>query len=330
MKVLVCGGAGYIGSHLVREITKLPDYEVVVFDNMTKGHSVAVPAGIKLVRGDIRNQDDLESIFLSFKPDAVFHFSASIEVGESCADPLKYYDNNVCGTVKLLQVMQKHGTKFFVFSSTAALFGMPDRVPIHEFDTAVPKNPYGDTKLAVETMLKWCDEAWGLKNVCLRYFNACGADASGDIGEDHQPESHLIPIVLQVPRGMREKVFINGSDYNTPDGTCVRDYIHVTDLATAHIKALQHIVKTNTSDKFNLGSGKGYSVKEIINAARKVTGHPIPADLTDRRPGDPDTLIAASDRAETILGWKRQYNTIEEIVATAWNFHQKHPNGLDH
>ncbi|KAJ1342292.1 UDP-glucose 4-epimerase GalE [Batrachochytrium salamandrivorans] len=290
-QVLVCGGAGYIGSHLVREITKLPDYEVVVFDNMTKGHSVAVPAGIKLVRGDIRNQDDLESIFLSFKPDAVF---------------------------------------FFVFSSTAALFGMPDRVPIHEFDTAVPKNPYGDTKLAVETMLKWCDEAWGLKNVCLRYFNACGADASGDIGEDHQPESHLIPIVLQVPRGMREKVFINGSDYNTPDGTCVRDYIHVTDLATAHIKALQHIVKTNTSDKFNLGSGKGYSVKEIINAARKVTGHPIPADLTDRRPGDPDTLIAASDRAETILGWKRQYNTIEEIVATAWNFHQKHPNGLDH
>ncbi|KAJ1341302.1 hypothetical protein BSLG_004032 [Batrachochytrium salamandrivorans] len=202
-------------------------------------HSVAVPAGIKLVRGDIRNQDDLESIFLSFKPDAVFHFSASIEVGESCADPLKYYDNNVCGTVKLLQVMQKHGTK----------------------------NPYGDTKLAVETMLKWCDEAWGLKNVCLRYFNACGADASGDIG--------------------RPSTRVTSDPHRATGSSCLT-------LEVGRIL-----------------------VKEIINAARKVTGHPIPADLTDRRPGDPDTLIAASDRAETILGWKRQYNTIEEIVATA-------------
>ncbi|KAL2920304.1 hypothetical protein HK105_200377 [Polyrhizophydium stewartii] len=328
MKVLVCGGAGYIGSHLVREISKLPGYEVVVFDNLAKGHAAAVPAGVKLERGDIRNKDDLERVFASFKPEAVFHFAAWIEVGESCSDPLKYYENNVCGTVTLLQAVQRHGTKYFIFSSTAALFGTPDRIPIHEFDTTVPKNPYGDTKLAVEVMLKACDDAFGLKSVCLRYFNACGADASGEIGEDHEPESHIIPIVLQVPRGKREKVFIFGNDYNTPDGTCIRDYVHVTDLASAHIKSLEYLVKHNKSDKFNLGSGKGFSVKEIVEAARRVTGHPIPAEVKDRRPGDPDTLVAASQRAEEILGWKRQYTDIEAIVQTAWNFHQKHPNGL--
>ncbi|KAI8928491.1 hypothetical protein BC831DRAFT_448135 [Entophlyctis helioformis] len=329
MKVLVAGGAGYIGSHLVRELSKLPEHEVVVFDNLSKGHTSAIPKSVAFEKGDIRNKDDLERVFSKHKPVAVFHFSASIEVGESCVDPLKYYENNVSGTVTLLQAMQKHGSKYFIFSSTAALFGTPDRIPIHEFDTTIPKNPYGDTKLAVEVMLKWCDEAWGLKNVCLRYFNACGADASGEIGEDHTPESHLIPIVLQVPRGKRDKVSIFGDDYNTHDRTCVRDYVHVTDLASAHIKALEYMVKHNKSDKFNLGSGKGYSVKEIIEAARKVTGHPIPAEVRERRPGDPDVLIASSERAEQILGWKRQYTNIEDIVATAWNFHQKHPNGLD-
>ena len=292
------------------------------------GHKTAVPVTVEFEEGDIRNTEDLERVFTKHQPQAVFHFSASIEVGESCADPLKYYDNNVGGTVKLLQAMQKFGTKYFVFSSTAALFGTPERIPIHESDVTVPKNPYGDTKLAVEVMLKWCDEAFGLKSVCLRYFNACGADASGEIGEDHSPESHLIPIVLQVPLGKRKEVFIFGDDYNTPDGTCVRDYIHVTDLADAHVKALQYMVKHNKSDKFNLGCGKGYSVKEIVEAARKVTGHPIPATVKQRRPGDPDVLIAASTKAEEALGWKRRYTTIEDIVATAWNFHQKNPDGL--
>ncbi|KAI8916277.1 hypothetical protein EDD86DRAFT_198183, partial [Gorgonomyces haynaldii] len=327
MKVLVCGGAGYIGSHLVREISKL-DYQVVVFDNLSKGHKEAVPSNATFELGDIRNKDDLERMFSKHRPDAVFHFCASIEVGESVIDPLKYYDNNVSGTVVLLQAMQKYQTKYFIFSSTAALFGLPKKIPIESDDPTFPINPYGDTKLAVENILKWCDQAFGLKSVCLRYFNACGADAQGDLGEDHEPESHLIPIVLQVPLGKREKVYIFGSDYQTPDGTCVRDYVHVTDLATAHIKALEYLIKHNKSDRFNLGSGKGYSVKEIIEAARRVTGHPIPADLKDRRPGDPDILIADSQKAEQVLGWKRQYDTIDSIVATAWNFHQKNPNGL--
>lgn len=248
---------------MVKEISKSGDYEVIVLDNLSKGHREAIDSNITLEVGDIRNKDDLERVFKTHVPEAVFHFSASIEVAESCQDPLKYYENNVAGTITLLQTMQKYKTKvfqlnkYFVFSSTAALFGMPERMPIHAEDKTVPVNPYGDTKLAVEVMLKWCDQAFGLKNVCLRYFNACGADSCGEIGEDHTPETHLIPIVLQVPLGKREKVFIFGNDYNTPDGTCVRDYVHVTDLATAHIKALEYMVRENKSEKFNLGSGKG-------------------------------------------------------------------------
>ncbi|KAJ3272674.1 hypothetical protein HDV01_005310 [Terramyces sp. JEL0728] len=282
MKVLVCGGAGYIGSHLVREITKSPNYTVVIMDNLSKGHAESVPSSVTLEIGDIRNKNDLERVFTKHQPEAVFHFSASIEVGESCADPLKYYENNVSGTITLLQTMQKFKVKYFIFSSTAALFGMPEKMPIEADDRTMPINPYGDTKLAVENILKWCDKAFGLRYVCLRYFNACGADAAGDLGEDHEPESHLIPIVLQVPLGKREQVYIFGDDYNTPDGTCIRDYVHVTDLATAHIKALEYMVKNDASARFNLGSGKGYSVKEIIEAARRVTGHPIPAIVKER------------------------------------------------
>ncbi|KAJ3041839.1 hypothetical protein HDV00_008543 [Rhizophlyctis rosea] len=311
MKVLVCGGAGYIGSHIVRELSKQKKYDIVVLDNLSTGHTAAVPAGIPVEKGDIRDRQFLEEVFSKHKPTAVFHFSASIEVAQSCVDPLAYYENNVAGTIYLLQAMQKHGAKYFIFSSTAALFGMPEQIPIHPDDLSIPVNPYGDTKLAVETMLKW-------------YIKR----AAGEIGEDHTPESHLIPLILQVPLGKREKIFIFGDDYNTDDGSCVRDYVHVTDLATAHILSLEYLERENTSNRFNLGSGKGYSVKEIVEAARRVTGHPIPAEVKPRRAGDPATLVASSEKAEEVLGWKRQYHSIDDIVKTAWNFHQKNPKGF--
>ncbi|RKO95813.1 UDP-glucose 4-epimerase, partial [Caulochytrium protostelioides] len=230
MKVLVCGGAGYIGSHLVRELHATHKHDIVILDNLSAGHLASVPEGVQFEKGDIRDKARLQEVFAKHQFNAVFHFSASIEVGESCANPLKYYENNVTGTLVLLQVMQEFAVKYFIFSSTAALFGMPDRVPIEAEDRTHPINPYGETKLVVENMLHWSDQAWGLKSICFRYFNACGADKSGDIGECHQPESHLIPIILQVPLGQRSTIAIFGSDYDTPDGTCVRDYVHVTDL----------------------------------------------------------------------------------------------------
>ncbi|KAJ3220152.1 hypothetical protein HDU67_005476 [Dinochytrium kinnereticum] len=330
-QVLVCGGAGYIGSHVVRELSKLGDkYEIVVLDNLSTGHTQAVPSNISVEVGDIRDKVFLEKVFSTHKPVAVMHLCASISVGESVKDPLGYYENNVSGTITLLQAMQKHDAKYFIFSSTAALFGYPKKTPIEEEDPTFPINPYGDTKLAIEFALKWVDQAHGIKYVCLRYFNACGADASGEIGEDHQDETHLIPLILQVPLGKREKIFIFGDDYNTHDGTCIRDYVHVTDIARAHIGAIDYLVKTNESNRFNLGSGKGYTVKEIVDAARKVTGHPIPAEIKTRRPGDPDALIASSERAEKVLGWTRQYKSVEDIVSSAWRWHQTHPTGYPH
>ncbi|KAJ3282088.1 hypothetical protein HDU76_008783, partial [Blyttiomyces sp. JEL0837] len=325
--VLVCGGAGYIGSHVVRELSKISKFEIVILDSLSAGHSPAVPKGITLEVGDIRDKAFLDNVFSKHKPEAVFHLCASISVGDSVKDPLGYYDNNVSGTVYLLQAMQKHGAKYFIFSSTAAVFGFPERSPIMEDDKKAPINPYGDTKLAVETILKWVDNAHGIKYVCLRYFNACGADESGEIGEDHEDETHLIPLILQVPLGKREKIYIFGDDYKTHDGTCIRDYVHVSDIALAHIAAVEYLAKNNQSNHFNLGSGKGYTVKEIIDAARKVTGHPIPAEVKSRRPGDPDSLVASSERAETILGWKRKYVKVEDIVATAWKWHNSHPSG---
>ncbi|KAI8819247.1 uncharacterized protein EV422DRAFT_122736 [Fimicolochytrium jonesii] len=327
MKIIIAGGAGYIGSHIVRELSK-HSHELVILDNLSTGHTQSIPKGVAFEQGDIRDKAFLETVFSKHVPDAVFHFSASIEVAQSVADPLSYYENNVSGTITLLQAMQKHKTKYFIFSSTAALFGMPERVPIEADDKTHPINPYGETKLVVEKLLQSCDEAFGLKSVCLRYFNACGADEAGDIGEDHTPESHLIPLILQVPLGKREKIFIFGDDYPTEDGSCVRDYVHVTDLASGHALALEYLAKHNISNRFNLGSGEGYSVKQIIEAARRVTGHPIPAEIKPRRAGDPATLIASSEKAEKILGWKRKYDTIDSILATAWNFHQKHPKGF--
>ncbi|TPX49735.1 UDP-glucose 4-epimerase [Synchytrium endobioticum] len=327
MKVLIAGGCGYIGSHVVREISKLKDYPVVLLDNLSKGHHESVPAGIPLEKGDIRDSAFLKDVFTRHRPDVVMHLCASIEAGESVKEPLSFWDNNVYGTQKLLEAMRDHGCKYFVFSSTAALFGLPAKVPINADDPIAPINPYGDTKFAVEMMLKACDTAHDIKSVCLRYFNACGADASGDIGEVHNPESHLIPILLQVALGKREKAYLFGDDYETTDGTCIRDYIHVTDLASAHIKAIDYLVKNNKSDRFNLGSGQGFSVKEIVEAVRKVTGHPLPTEVKERRRGDPPVLVAASEKAESVLGWTRIYTNIDDIVATAWKFHQKHPNG---
>ncbi|CAG8467320.1 14020_t:CDS:1 [Acaulospora morrowiae] len=329
MKVLICGGAGYIGSHLVRELLTQPGYEIIVLDNLSKGHVESIPTGVEFENANICDKESLERVFSKHKPDAVMHFCASIAVGESVTDPLGYYENNVVGTIYLLQTMIKHNVKYFIFSSTAAIFGNPEETPIADNAPTKPINPYGDTKLTVEKILAWTEDAHGLKYVCLRYFNACGAHESGEIGEDHDPETHLIPVVLQVPLGQREFIKIYGDDYDTKDGTCVRDYIHVTDLATAHIKALEYLVRVNKSDRFNLGSGEGYTVKEVIEAVRKVTGHPIPEVIEARRAGDPAVLIAGSERAEKILGWRRKYNKVEDIVATAWKYHQANPNGYN-
>ncbi|CAG8582354.1 2684_t:CDS:2 [Cetraspora pellucida] len=329
-KILVCGGAGYIGSHLVQELSTQQDYEIIILDNLSKGHIKSIPKGIKFEKADIRDKTALERIFSKHKPDAVMHFCASISVGESVADPLGYYENNVAGTIYLLQVMKKYNVKYFIFSSSAAIFGNAKEVPIPDDARPEPINPYGDTKFVVEKMLAWSENAYGLKYICLRYFNACGAHESGDFGEDHDPETHLIPLILQVALGQRESISIFGDDYETKDGTCVRDYIHVTDLATAHIRSLAYLIKENKSQSFNLGSGEGYTVKEVINAARNVTGHPIPDKVEDRRIGDPAILIAGSTRAEQILGWKRKYNTIESIVASAWKYHKTHINGYNY
>lgn len=326
-KVLVCGGCGYIGSHTVRALMKSSAYEVVILDNMSTGHMQSVPKGVTVESADIRDKKSIAAVFEKHKIDAVMHFCASISVGESVVDPLGYYENNVTGTINLIEQLVKNKVKYFIFSSTAALFGYPERIPIEEDDLKIPANPYGDTKLVVETMLKWCDDAYGLKYTCLRYFNACGADPEGSIGEDHRPETHLIPLILQVPLGKREKVYIFGEDYDTPDGSCIRDYVHVNDIASAHILALERMMKENKSDRFNLGCGKGYSVKEIIEAARRVTKHPIPCEIKERRPGDPAVLVASSKKAETVLNWKRQYETIDDIVATAWDFHRKNADG---
>lgn len=328
MAILVLGGAGYIGSHTALELVKAGN-EVVIADNLVTGYRKAIPEGAKFYKGDLRDSDFLDNLFHQEKIDAVIHFAAYSLVGESVTNPLKYYDNNLYGTKVLLEAMVKNNVGKIVFSSTAATFGEPENIPILESDRTCPTNPYGETKLAMEKMFKWTAEAHGLRYVSLRYFNACGADKSGTIGEAHNPESHLIPLILQVPNGKRETISIYGTDYDTPDGTCIRDYIHVTDLAQAHILAVQYLNNGGESDIFNLGNGVGYSVREVIKTARKVTGHPIPATETSRRAGDPARLVASSEKAKKILGWKPVHDSLEEIIASAWNWHKNHPNGYD-
>ena len=328
MSVLVCGGAGYIGSHVTRALIDSGE-EVVVLDNLLTGHVDAVHEKAKFVLGDLRDEEFLDRVFKENKIEGVIDFAAFSLVGESMTEPLKYFENNFYGTLCLLKAMRKHGVKHIVFSSTAATYGEPENIPILETDKTFPTNPYGESKLAVEKMMKWCDLAYGIKFTALRYFNVAGAHPSGEIGEDHNPESHLIPIILQVALGKRESIGIYGDDYPTPDGTCIRDYIHVMDLADAHILALKRLYKGEESAIFNLGNGEGFSVKEVIEVTRKVTGHPIPAVVSPRRAGDPAKLVATSEKAMRELNWKPKYNTLDKIIETAWNWHKTHPNGYE-
>lgn len=326
MNVLVCGGAGYIGSHTVYELIE-QGHSAVVADSLIKGHKAAVHKDAKLYIGDLRDSDFLDKVFSENKIDAVIDFAAFSLVGESVSEPLKYFDNNVYGTIRLLEAMNRAGVKKIVFSSTAATYGEPESIPISETDKTVPTNPYGESKLAVEKILKWSDNAYGIKYTALRYFNAAGAHISGSIGEDHTPESHLIPIILQAAQGVREKIAIFGTDYDTEDGTCVRDYIHVTDLADAHIKALERLERGGESAIYNLGNGTGFSVRQVIDEAKRVTQRPIKVTEEARRPGDPSTLIASSQKAMDELGWRPRYNTLEKIIETAWKWHDTHPDG---
>ena len=325
--ILVCGGAGYIGSHTVYELVDRGE-EVIVLDNLQTGHRAAVHSMAKFYNGDIRDRKFLDKVFSERKIEAVIHFAANSLVGESIIDPLKYYDNNVYGTQVLLEAMNKYNVKKIVFSSTAAVYGEPENPLILESDTTNPTNPYGETKLAMEKMFKWADRAYGIKYISLRYFNVAGAHVKAEIGEDHNPETHLIPLILQVPLGKREEISIFGEDYSTHDGTCIRDYIHVTDIADAHILALEKLRRDRSSDIYNLGNGEGFSVKEMIEAARGVTGHPIPAKVTDRRPGDPPKLVASSKKAMEELGWRPRFRNVEDIIKSAWKWHQNRPNGF--
>lgn len=328
MAILVTGGAGYIGSHTVSELLDRGE-KVIILDNLENGHREAAQAiGAKLVIGDLKNPEFLKEFFRGNDIEAVIHFAAYIEAGESVINPLKHYNNNVIGTLNLLTAMNEAGVKKIVFSSTAATYGEPENIPIKESDRTLPINPYGETKLAVEKALKWADNAYGIKHIALRYFNAAGAHISGKIGEAHTPETHLIPIVLQVALGKREEIKLFGNDYETKDGSCVRDYIHVSDLAQAHVLALDNLRQKGISNVFNLGNGKGFSNKEVVEIARLVTGRTIKASDAPRRPGDPAILVASSEKAMQELGWKPKYNELSKIVETAWNWHVNHPNGF--
>lgn len=328
MSILVVGGAGYIGSHMVKRLIE-QGQEVVVVDNLSTGHRKAVDEKARFYEGDIRNHVFLKGVFDRENIDTVVHFAAFSIVPESMEKPLKYFDNNTAGMVALLEEMRDHDVKRIIFSSTAATYGVPEKSPIEENDRQAPINPYGESKLMMEKIIRWADQAYGIKFVALRYFNVAGTYPDGSIGEDHGPETHLTPIILQVAAGQRDQLKIFGDDYNTPDGTNVRDYVHVLDLVDAHILAINYLKAGNDSDVFNLGSSTGFSVKQMVEAAREVTGEPIPAEIAERRPGDPDSLIAASQKARDVLQWQPQYDDVKEIIQTAWNWKQQHPRGYE-
>lgn len=326
MAVLVVGGAGYIGSHAVYQLVDAGQ-DVIVIDHLKSGHREAVHPKARFYEGDIRDRAFLDTVFEKETIDQVVHFAAFSLVGESMEHPLAYFDNNVYGTQVLLEAMMAHDVKQIVFSSTAATYGEQEQMPILETATTNPTNAYGETKLMMEKMMRWCETAYGLNYVALRYFNVAGARATGEIGEDHTPETHLVPLVLEVANGQRPVISIYGDDYATEDGTCIRDYIHVEDLIDAHLLALEYLKQGKTSDVFNLGSSRGFSVREIIEAARRVTGHAIPEQVVARRAGDPSTLIAGSDKAKTVLGWTPRRTEIDTIIQDAWRWHEQRPQG---
>ena len=318
MKILVVGGAGYIGSHMVKQLS-LSNHEVITLDNLSCGYKDAVKYG-ELVVGDLGDKKVLNKLFSAHKFDAVMHFAAFIEVGESVINPAKYYQNNVSNTQVLLDAMIEHEIKYFIFSSTAAIFGEPDYTPIDEAHPQSPINPYGRTKLMVEQILEDYDAAYGLKSTCLRYFNAAGADPEGELGERHNPESHLVPLILQAASGRRDDIKIFGQDYATEDGTCVRDYVHINDICEAHSLALAKMKNTDQSARYNLGNGKGFSVQEVIDCAKKVSGKDFTVIATDRRAGDPAVLVADSTLAKNELSWQPKFDQLETIIETAWNW----------
>ena len=324
MKVLVIGGAGYVGSHTVRRLLR-DGHEVVVYDNLSRGHRQSVPEGT-FVQGELADRANLRRVLSEHKIEAVMHFAAFALVGESVAQPAMYYQNNVSAPLELIEAMRAEGVWRIVFSSTTATYGQPEKMPIAEDTIQLPINPYGFTKLVFEHALADYAKAYGFGCAALRYFNAAGASPAGDIGEDHDPESHLIPLVLQTALGQRARIGIFGEDYPTPDGTCIRDYIHVDDLADAHLKALG-LLTPGANLQLNLGTGHGQSVRQIIDACRRVTGHPIPTSVEERRPGDPAELVADSRLAQRVLGWTPKYTEIDSIVETAWRWHSTHPRG---
>ncbi|HWP57777.1 MAG TPA: UDP-glucose 4-epimerase GalE [Candidatus Acidoferrales bacterium] len=321
MKILVTGGAGYVGSHTVKELARR-GYDIVVYDNLSRGHRWAARWG-ELVVGELADGARLREVLAGQNIAAVLHFAALAYVGESVADPKRYYENNVANTLSLLNAMLAEKVNRFILSSTCAVYGNPREIPMTEEHPLAPVNPYGRTKLMVETILKDYDESYGMRHVNLRYFNAAGADPDGELGEDHDPETHLIPRVLMAAAGRLERVEVFGGDYPTEDGTCVRDYVHVSDLATAHVLALEWLVQGGASETFNLGTGQGYTVMQVLERARRITGRPIPAVISARRPGDPAVLLASNEKAARVLGWKPRCRSLDEIIASAWSWHQK-------
>lgn len=327
MKILVTGGAGYIGSHTVKELVR-KNYQIVVYDSLAHGHRQAVDPKGKLVVNDLGDLDKLDKTFKKELPDAVIHFAGFIEVNESVKNPAKYYINNVCFGLNLLESMAKYKTRYIIYSSSAGIYGQPKHMPIKEDDPKEPINTYGRTKLMFEKILASYEEAYDIKYCALRYFNAAGASRNAEIGEDHDPETHIIPLIIQTALGQRKEFILFGKDYKTPDGTCVRDYVHVEDLGRAHHLALKHLQKTKKSDIFNLGVGKGFSNLELVEAVKKVSGADLPVKYGPRREGDPDELVADSTRARKILNWQPEYVKIGDIIRTAWEWHKNHPCGF--
>lgn len=325
MKILVTGGAGYIGSHTVAELLK-QDHEVTVFDNLVYGHKEAITC--PLVVGDLLKREEINQVFEKEKFDGVIHFAAYALAGESMKEPGKYFENNLLGGLNLLEAMKNHQVNKIVFSSTCATYGYPEKLPVVEEESKKPVSVYGESKLMFEKVLFWYDQLFGIKNVCLRYFNAAGASVTGEIGEDHKPETHIIPIAMQVALGQREKFTVFGTDYQTPDGTNVRDYIHVLDLASAHIKALEYLTQESSSNYFNVGTGNGYSNKQILDMVKKVTGVDFEVEYGPRREGDPDAIYADNSKIKQVLGWEPKYSDLQTIIETAWNWHKTHPNGF--